>query len=45
MTDARPTADEVSRVLTSSVAAERLRVVATLIRLSGDWELAEDCFQ
>jgi RNA polymerase sigma-70 factor, ECF subfamily len=45
VTDARPTADEVSRVLTSAVAAERLRVVATLIRLSGDWELAEDCFQ
>jgi RNA polymerase sigma-70 factor, ECF subfamily len=27
------------------VAAERLRVVAGLIRTTGDWELAEDCFQ
>jgi RNA polymerase sigma-70 factor (ECF subfamily) len=27
------------------VAAERLRIVATLIRHTGDWELAEDCVQ
>ena len=26
-------------------ASERLRIVSTLIRLTGDWELAEDCFQ
>ncbi|WP_309709730.1 sigma-70 family RNA polymerase sigma factor [Pseudolysinimonas sp.] len=25
--------------------SERLRIVATLIRLTGDWELSEDCFQ
>jgi RNA polymerase sigma-70 factor (ECF subfamily) len=36
---------EVSRVLASVAEAERLKVVATLIRLTGDWELAEDCFQ
>jgi RNA polymerase sigma-70 factor (ECF subfamily) len=38
-------AAEVSRVLASAVAAERLRIVATLIRHTGDWELAEDCVQ
>jgi RNA polymerase sigma-70 factor (ECF subfamily) len=38
-------AAEVSRVLSSAVAAERLRIVATLIRRTGDWELAEDCVQ
>jgi RNA polymerase sigma-70 factor (ECF subfamily) len=27
------------------VAAERARLVATLIRLTGDWDLAEDCVQ
>jgi RNA polymerase sigma-70 factor (ECF subfamily) len=36
---------EVSRVLASVAEAERLKIVATLIRLTGDWELAEDCFQ
>ena len=36
---------EVSRVLASVAESERLRIVATLIRLTGDWELAEDCFQ
>jgi RNA polymerase sigma-70 factor (ECF subfamily) len=36
---------EVSRVLASAAESERLRIVATLIRLTGDWELAEDCFQ
>lgn len=36
---------EVSRVLASVAESERLRIVATLIRITGDWELAEDCFQ
>jgi RNA polymerase sigma-70 factor (ECF subfamily) len=36
---------EVSRVLAAVAESERLRIVATLIRLTGDWELAEDCFQ
>jgi RNA polymerase sigma-70 factor (ECF subfamily) len=44
MTD--PTAiAEVRRVLASTVAAERLRIVATLIRRTGEWELAEDAVQ
>ena len=42
MTDS---AAETGRVLASAVASERLRIVATLIRHSGDWDLAEDCFQ
>jgi RNA polymerase sigma-70 factor, ECF subfamily len=29
----------------SVVAAERTRMVASLIRLTGDWDLAEDCVQ
>ena len=37
----RATAD----VITSAVAAERAGMVATLIRLTGDWDLAEDCVQ
>jgi RNA polymerase sigma-70 factor (ECF subfamily) len=45
VTDQRPSAAEVSRVLASATASERLRIVATLIRITGDWELAEDCFQ
>jgi RNA polymerase sigma-70 factor (ECF subfamily) len=36
---------EVSRVLASVAESERLKIVATLIRTTGDWELAEDCFQ
>jgi RNA polymerase sigma-70 factor (ECF subfamily) len=36
---------EASRVVASVAASERLRIVSTLIRLTGDWELAEDCFQ
>jgi RNA polymerase sigma-70 factor (ECF subfamily) len=36
---------EVSRVLASVAESERLQIVATLIRITGDWELAEDCFQ
>lgn len=32
-------------MLASVAAEERLRIVATLIQLTGDWELAEDAFQ
>ncbi len=32
-------------MLAATVASERLRIVATLIRRWGDWELAEDAFQ
>src|SRR5215213_75620 len=38
-------ATEVSRVLASVAESERLRIVSTLIRITGDWELSEDCFQ
>jgi RNA polymerase sigma-70 factor, ECF subfamily len=31
--------------ITSAVAAERTGMVASLIRLTGDWDLAEDCVQ
>jgi RNA polymerase sigma-70 factor (ECF subfamily) len=34
-----------AEVITSAVAAERAGMVATLIRLTGDWDLAEDCVQ
>lgn len=38
-----PTATtEVSTTLAEVVASERLRIVATLIRTTGDWDLAED---
>ncbi len=43
--DIGPTATEVGRVLASVAASERLRIVSTLIRLTGDWDLSEDCFQ
>lgn len=36
---------EVGRTLASVAASERLRIVAGLIRFTGDWDLAEDCFQ
>lgn len=39
------TLDEVEAALPSVLAAERARVVATLIRDFGDWGLAEDCLQ
>ena len=40
-----PTATtEVSTTLAEVVASERLRIVATLIRTTGDWDLAEDSF-
>jgi RNA polymerase sigma-70 factor (ECF subfamily) len=37
-------AAEVSATLAEVVASERLRIVATLIRTTGDWDLAEDSF-
>ncbi|MCM3781301.1 RNA polymerase sigma factor [Microbacterium hydrocarbonoxydans] len=36
---------DAGRVLAETVAAERLRIVATLIARTGDWELAEDAVQ
>jgi RNA polymerase sigma-70 factor (ECF subfamily) len=43
MTDGeRATADDVGRALADAVAEQRLRIVATLIRTTGDWDLAED---
>jgi RNA polymerase sigma-70 factor (ECF subfamily) len=38
----RVATDEVGRALADAIAAERLRIVATLIRTTGDWDLAED---
>jgi RNA polymerase sigma-70 factor (ECF subfamily) len=35
--------DAVRRSLAAVVAGERLRIVAGLIRTTGDWDLAEDC--
>ena len=35
----------VDEALAEASASERARVVATLIKLTGDWELAEDCAQ
>ncbi len=37
--------DPVAAAVDEAVAAERLRIVATLIRVTGEWELAEDCVQ
>jgi RNA polymerase sigma-70 factor (ECF subfamily) len=37
--------DPVAEAVPSVVAAERAQLVATLIRLTGDWDLAEDCVQ
>ncbi|HEU4947710.1 MAG TPA: sigma-70 family RNA polymerase sigma factor [Kribbella sp.] len=34
-----------AEAITSAVAAERTAMVASLIRLTGDWDLAEDCVQ
>jgi RNA polymerase sigma-70 factor, ECF subfamily len=34
-----------AETITSVVAAERTSMVASLIRLTGDWDLAEDCVQ
>ena len=35
---------EASQALAEVIASERLRIVATLIRLTNDWDLAEDSF-
>ena len=40
-----PSATRPADVLAEVVAAERLRVVSTLIRVTRDWDLAEDCVQ
>jgi RNA polymerase sigma-70 factor (ECF subfamily) len=40
-----PTPADVGAVLAATIAAERLRIVATLISRTGDWELAEDAVQ
>ncbi|MDO8338304.1 MAG: sigma-70 family RNA polymerase sigma factor [Microcella sp.] len=40
----RDAATEASAALAEVVASERLRIVATLIRHTGDWDLAEDSF-
>ncbi|MFJ3037130.1 RNA polymerase sigma factor [Streptomyces tendae] len=39
------TAEAVAAAAASAVTAERVGMLATLIRLTGDWELAEDCVQ
>ncbi len=39
---AEVTDEAVGRVLAGALATERLRIVATLIRTTGDWDLAED---
>ena len=40
----RAAADDVRRALTDATARERLRIVASLIRVFGDWDIAEDAF-
>lgn len=37
-----PAAGAVHRAVAGAIAAERLRIVAALIRTTGDWDLAED---
>ncbi|MBB5616926.1 RNA polymerase sigma factor [Microcella frigidaquae] len=44
MPNPTPAATEASAALAEVVASERLRIVATLIRTTCDWDLAEDCF-
>lgn len=43
--DAARADDAVRAALAAALAEERAAVVATLIRVTGDWELAEDCLQ
>ncbi len=43
--DAAAPSRAVGAALTAALAGERLRIVAGLIRTTGDWELAEDCLQ
>ncbi len=35
----------VAETLAAAIGGERLRIVASLIRVTGDWDLAEDCVQ
>jgi RNA polymerase sigma-70 factor (ECF subfamily) len=44
MTAPSEAATAASRAIETVAASERLRIVATLIRTTGDWDLAEDCF-
>ena len=37
--------DDVRRVLADTAADQRTAITATLIRATGDWDLAEDCVQ
>jgi len=37
--------DAVAAVVSATAKTERTRIVATLIRITGDWDLAEDCVQ
>lgn len=39
------TTDSIATAVARAVRAERLRIVASLTRITGDWNLAEDCFQ
>lgn len=39
------TTDSVMTAVARAVRVERLRIVASLTRITGDWNLAEDCFQ
>lgn len=39
------TDDPVAAAVGAAVAADRLRIIATLVRVTGDWELAEDSLQ
>ena len=36
---------DVTQALHEAVSTERLRIISTLIRVTGDWDLAEDCVQ
>ena len=42
MTRSRRTRDEATRAIAVALAEQRLRMVASLIRTTGDWDLAED---
>lgn len=37
--------DPIATALERALSAERLRIVAAVVRTTGDWELAEDCVQ
>ncbi len=38
-------AQDVTQALHEAISTERLAILATLIRITGDWDLAEDCVQ